>query len=173
MKIKECESRLELEQATRSRLEVQFNRYKDSLEKAQQEASQMKAKEISAQEALKKTQKTLRWALTAILLPAHFLTRLFIFCRELREEHNLLVNRENDNASKRKDLELKNSNSESEISLLKNDLRLALQRIADLQQAMEGEGDEDDDDDLSDRWARFWSRNFHVPKNIVALFSFC
>lgn len=60
MKIKECESRLELEQATRSRLEVQFNRYKDSLEKAQQEASQMKAKEVSAQEALKKTQKTLR-----------------------------------------------------------------------------------------------------------------
>lgn len=60
MKIKECESRLELEQATRQRLEVQFSRYKDSLEKAQQEASQMKAKEISAQEALKKTQKTLR-----------------------------------------------------------------------------------------------------------------
>lgn len=61
------------------------------------------------------------------------------------------MNRENDNAIKRKDLDQKYSNAESEISLLKNDLRLALQRIADLQQAMEGDGDDDDDDDLSDR----------------------
>lgn len=73
------------------------------------------------------------------------------FYRELREEHNLLVNRENDNVVKRKDLEQKYSNAESEISLLKNDLRLALQRIADLQQAMEGGDEDDDDDDLSDR----------------------
>lgn len=53
-------------------------------------------------------------------------------------------NRENDNLARRKDLEQKYSNAESEISSLKNDLRLALQRIADLQQAME-EGDEDND----------------------------
>lgn len=64
--------------------------------------------------------------------------------RELREEHHLQSNRENDNVAKRKDLEQKHSNAESEISSLKNDLRLALQRIADLQQAME-EGDEDND----------------------------
>lgn len=62
-------------------------------------------------------------------------------------------------------MELKNCNAESEISLLKNDLRLALQRIADLQQAMEGEGDEDDDDDPSDRCARVRSRHFDVPHN--------
>lgn len=60
------------------------------------------------------------------------------------------MNRENDNVAKRKDLEQKCSNSESEITSLRNDLRLALQRIADLQQAME-EGD-DDDDDESDRY---------------------
>lgn len=60
MKIKELESRLELEQATRSRLEVQFNRYKDALDKAQQEASQTKAKEQIAQDSLKKAQKSLR-----------------------------------------------------------------------------------------------------------------
>lgn len=61
MKVKEVESRLELEQATRTRLEVQFNRYKESLEKAQQEVSQIKAKEQSAQELLKKAQKSLRY----------------------------------------------------------------------------------------------------------------
>lgn len=60
MKVKELESRLELEQATRSRLEVQFNRYKDALDKAQQEASQIKAKEQIAQDSLKKAQKSLR-----------------------------------------------------------------------------------------------------------------
>lgn len=60
MKVRELESRLELEQATRSRLEVQFNRYKDALEKAQQESSTTKAKEQSAQDALKKVQKSLR-----------------------------------------------------------------------------------------------------------------
>lgn len=61
MKIKELESRLELEQATRSRLEVQFNRYKDALDKAQTEVSQIKAKEQIAQDSLKKSQKLLRY----------------------------------------------------------------------------------------------------------------
>lgn len=60
MKVKEFESRLELEHATRSRLEVQFNRYKDALEKSQQETSTTKAKEQSAQDVLKKVQKSLR-----------------------------------------------------------------------------------------------------------------
>lgn len=78
--------------------------------------------------------------------------------RDLREEHHLILNRENDNVAKRKDFEQKCSNAESEITSLKNDLRLALQRIADLQQAME-EGD-DDDDDESDRY------NFNSEKNL-------
>lgn len=60
MKIKELESRLELEQATKSRIEVQFNRYKDALDKAQQETSHAKAKEQIANDSLKKVQKSLR-----------------------------------------------------------------------------------------------------------------
>lgn len=63
--------------------------------------------------------------------------------RELREESNQLSNRENDHMAKRKDLEQKHENAQTEISSLKNDLRLALQRIADLQQAMEDVDDED------------------------------
>lgn len=65
--------------------------------------------------------------------------------RELREESHQLTNRENDHMSKRKDLELRYENAQTEISSLKNDLRLALQRIADLQQAMEDVDDDDDD----------------------------
>lgn len=62
----------------------------------------------------------------------------------------MLSNRENESIIKRKDVEKKCSANEAEISSLKNDLRLALQRIADLQQAME-EGDDDDEDEDSDR----------------------
>lgn len=69
-------------------------------------------------------------------------TNLLPFTRELREEYHQLANRENDTLAKRKELEHKFDGSQSEILSLKNDLRLALQRISDLQQAME-EGDDD------------------------------
>lgn len=69
-------------------------------------------------------------------------------CRELREESHQLTNRESDHMAKRKDLEQRYENAQTEISSLKNDLRLALQRIADLQQAME---DVDDDDASTER----------------------
>lgn len=125
LRTKELESRLELEQATRARLEVQVNRHKEALERLQNEVTQAKVRELQAQDALKKSQKNLR---------------------DLREEFHLVSSREQDSVAKRKDLEKKIEQVESESSALKNDLRLALQRIADLQQAME-EGDED----LTDR----------------------
>uniref|UniRef100_A0A1I8PN63 Myosin tail domain-containing protein n=1 Tax=Stomoxys calcitrans TaxID=35570 RepID=A0A1I8PN63_STOCA len=121
LRSKELESRLELEQATRSRLEVQVNRHKEALERLQNDVTQAKVREVQAQEALKKSQKSLR---------------------ELREEFHAVSGREQESVTKRKDLEKKVEQVESEASALKNDLRLALQRIADLQQAME-EGDED------------------------------
>lgn len=65
----------------------------------------------------------------------------------MREEYHQLANRENDSLAKRKDYEQRYATAESEIASLKNDLRLALQRIADLQQALE----EGDDDESSDR----------------------
>lgn len=78
------------------------------------------------------------------------------FHRELREESHQLTNRENDHMAKRKDLELRYENSQTEIASLKNDLRLALQRIADLQQAME---DVDDDDGSTDRLVILFEHN--------------
>jgi myosin-18 len=132
LRTKELESRLEFEQTTRARLEVQTNRLKDALEKAQNEIAQVKTKEAVAQESLKKTQKSLR---------------------ELREEFHVMANREQESSTKRKDLEKRLEGIESEAASARSDLRLALQRIADLQQAME-EGDTDptesDDSDSSD-----------------------
>ncbi|XP_037947751.1 unconventional myosin-XVIIIa isoform X2 [Teleopsis dalmanni] len=121
LRSKELESRLELEQATRARLEVQVNRHKEALEKVQNEVTQSKVREMQNQEALKKSQKSLR---------------------EMREEFHLVSGREQESITRRKDLEKKIEQVEAEASALRNDLRLALQRIADLQQAME-EGDDD------------------------------
>ncbi|XP_049317647.1 restin homolog isoform X2 [Bactrocera dorsalis] len=124
LRTKELESRLDLEQATRTRLEVQVSRLKETLEKVQNDVAQAKAREMQAQDALKKSQKSLR---------------------DMREEYHVAASREQESVTKRKDLEKKLEQVESESSALKNDLRLALQRIADLQQAME-----EDDDDVSD-----------------------
>lgn len=56
-----------------------------------------------------------------------------------------MSNREQESTVKRKDLEKRLEAAESECTSAKNDLRLALLRISDLQTAME-EGDEDPTD---------------------------
>ncbi|XP_052889550.1 unconventional myosin-XVIIIa isoform X2 [Anopheles moucheti] len=130
LRTKELESRLEFEQATRARIEIQLNRHKDSLEKLQGELMQARNRESQAQDALKKAQKTIR---------------------ELRDELSTLANRDQEGLLKRKELEKRIETAESETTSARADLRLALQRIADLQQAMEEEGDSyQSDSDTSD-----------------------
>uniref|UniRef100_A0A182N297 Myosin tail domain-containing protein n=1 Tax=Anopheles dirus TaxID=7168 RepID=A0A182N297_9DIPT len=130
LRTKELESRLEFEQATRARIEIQLNRHKDSLEKLQGELMQARNRESQAQDALKKAQKTVR---------------------ELRDEMSTLANRDQEGLLKRKELEKRIETAESETASARADLRLALQRIADLQQAMEEEGDSyQSDSDTSD-----------------------
>lgn len=118
LRTKELESRLEFEQTTRARLEVQVNRHKEAVEKAQAEMSVVKAKEMATQDALKKSQKSLR---------------------ELREEFHTISNREQEACMKRKDLEKRLETAEAEAATARADLRLAMQRITDLQQAMEAD----------------------------------
>uniref|UniRef100_A0A9I3GJK2 Myosin tail domain-containing protein n=1 Tax=Anopheles farauti TaxID=69004 RepID=A0A9I3GJK2_9DIPT len=130
LRTKELESRLEFEQATRARIEIQLNRHKDSLEKLQNELMQARNRESQAQDAHKKAQKTVR---------------------ELRDELSTLANRDQEGLLKRKELEKRIETAESETASARADLRLALQRIADLQQAMEEEGDSyQSDSDTSD-----------------------
>lgn len=68
LRVRELESKLEFEQATRVRFEVQCNRYKDAIEKSQVELQQSKNKEITIQDASKKNQKTLRYLYTSGML---------------------------------------------------------------------------------------------------------
>lgn len=116
---KELESRIELEQATKGRLEVQCNRHKDSIEKAQNEIMQIKTKELQANDSYKKSQKSLR---------------------DLRDEFHVVSNREQESETRRKDIEKRLESAKAEVTEAKNDLRVAHQRISVLQQAME-EGD--------------------------------
>lgn len=118
LRTKELESRLEFEQTTRARLEVQVSRHKEAVEKAQAEMSVVKAKEMATQDAVKKSQKSLR---------------------ELREEFHTISNREQEANMKRKDLEKRLETAEAEAATARADLRLAMQRITDLQQAMEAD----------------------------------
>ena len=106
---------------SRARLEVQCNRVKDSIEKSQSETGQTRTKEAHAQEAPKKKQKSLR---------------------ELRDEFHAISNREQEGITRRKDLEKRLETAEAEAASARGDLRLALQRISDLQQAMDGEDSE-------------------------------
>lgn len=95
---------------------------------------------------------------------------LCYFHRELREETNQLSNRESDHMAKRKDMEQRHENAQTEILSLKNDLRLALQRIADLQQAMEDVDDEDDG--TTERLIFFNKTHLSLHLNSNSLFMF-
>lgn len=58
--MKELESKLELEQTTRSRLEVQIARLKEAVEKAQNDISSSRVKEQQSQDQIRKLQRQLR-----------------------------------------------------------------------------------------------------------------
>ncbi|XP_069699013.1 unconventional myosin-XVIIIa isoform X2 [Periplaneta americana] len=138
LRTKELESKLELEQTTRARMEVQISRLKETVEKLQGEAATARAKEQTAQDAARKLQRTVR---------------------ELKEEALAGQAREAEAAQRKKDLEKRLESAEAEAAAARGDLRLALTRIQDLQSAIQGEledcsgsdrTDSDPDSDCSD-----------------------
>ncbi|XP_076296926.1 unconventional myosin-XVIIIa isoform X2 [Lasioglossum baleicum] len=119
---KELESKLELEQTTRARLETQITRLKENVEKLQIETASLKTKEQTAQETARRLQRTLR---------------------EAREEAASSLTREQEATRARRELEKCLEAAEAETKVAKDDLRLALQRIDDLQSAIQGDLDLD------------------------------
>ncbi|XP_044763548.1 unconventional myosin-XVIIIa isoform X4 [Coccinella septempunctata] len=129
-KVKELESKLDLEQSTRSRLEIQISRLKESVEKLQSEVTAWKTKEQQAQDQIKKLQRSLR---------------------ETKEELNNALSKEMEASQRKKDLEKRLENLETEAASERNDLKLAKKRIEDLQLALQGElGDSVSDHSESD-----------------------
>ncbi|CAG9770133.1 unnamed protein product [Ceutorhynchus assimilis] len=118
LKVKELESKLDLEQTTRSRLEVQITRLKETVEKLQSDITSARVKEQQAQDQVRKMQRQLR---------------------EIKEELNKSLAKESEVIIKKKELEKRCETLEAESSTARTDLRIALKRIEDLQSAIQGE----------------------------------
>ncbi|XP_050457787.1 unconventional myosin-XVIIIa-like isoform X1 [Cataglyphis hispanica] len=119
---KELESKLELEQTTRARLETQIARLKESVDKLQTESALLRTKEQTAQDAARRLQRSLR---------------------DARDEASAAISREQEALRARRDTEKSLEAAEAETKVARDDLRLALQRIDDLQSAIQGELDLD------------------------------
>ncbi|GIY31161.1 unconventional myosin-XVIIIa [Caerostris darwini] len=119
-KIRDLESKLELEQTTKSRLENQIARLKEQNDRAREECDQLRNKEVQAQDAVRRLQRQIR---------------------DLREDYSGLQQKEADGYRKQHELEMALENMETDLQVTKNDLRLACQRIQDLQNALEDDLD--------------------------------
>ncbi|XP_012216903.2 unconventional myosin-XVIIIa isoform X2 [Linepithema humile] len=119
---KELESKLELEQTTRARLETQIARLKESVDKLQTESALLRTKEQTAQDTARRLQRSLR---------------------DARDEASTAISREQEAMRARRDIEKSLEAAEAETKVARDDLRLALQRIDDLQSAIQGELDLD------------------------------
>ena len=124
LKVKELESKLELEQTTRTRMDTQINRLKEAIEKLNHESDALRNKEASAQDNVRKLQRALR---------------------ELKEDYANLQQKEIDANAKKSEYEKLHELAEAETITAKNDLKLALKRIEDLQTAINGELDSESD----------------------------
>lgn len=129
LKIRELETKLELEKTTRGRMETQLNRLKEALESVNLEADQLRSKEQTAQEGQRKAERALR---------------------ELKEDHAGLQVKENDLVQKKGDVEKQLELAEAEVITVRNDLKLAMKRIEDLQMAIADEIGSDDQSEDSD-----------------------
>lgn len=150
MKIREMESKLELEMTTRARLDTQIARLKETIEKLVREAEDARMREQSSQDAQKKLARQLR---------------------ELREDYTTLQGKEAELLQKRGDIEKQLEVAEVESHTVKNDLKLAMKRIEDLQVAISGELDSesysDPGSDSSDEDLGLTSRD--LRKNLTLI----
>lgn len=96
----------------------------------------------------------------------------YVSFREVKEELNNSAVKENEAIQKRKEIEKKYEGLENETVTLRQDLKMALKRITDLQVAIQGELD-DSNSDHSDRYVRlpFSSATYLISFAIFFLLS--
>ncbi|XP_077534823.1 unconventional myosin-XVIIIa-like isoform X2 [Haemaphysalis longicornis] len=134
-KVRELESRLELEQTAKARLESQVQRLKEQCARLQEESEQAAQREQQGAEACRRLQRQMR---------------------ELREDCTQLQQREAEAQQRCHELEMSLEGAEVDLQATRQDLKLACQRIHDLQAALEEDLDsgtdvaEDDSDSDSD-----------------------
>merc|ERR1719436_182554 len=120
MKIRELESKPELEVTTKGRMDTQIGRLKETIERLNKEIDDIRIKEQSSQDQQKKLNRQLR---------------------ELKEDYATLQGKEGDLIQKNGDMEKQMEVSDVEVMTLKSDLKLAMKRIEDLQVAISGDID--------------------------------
>jgi len=125
LKIKELETKLELEKTTKGRMETHISRQTDVIESLTSDLEELGAREKNGQEEQKKLAKNIR---------------------EMREEMSTLQGKEADLAHKKSDLEKQLEVAETETSSVRNQLKVAEKRIVDLQAAIHGAIDSDKED---------------------------
>jgi len=129
LKIRELESKLELEITSKNRMETQISRLKEVIEKVHKEKEDCRLREQASLDQQKKFSRQLR---------------------DLKEDYATIQGKETELSQKKFDLEKQLEVAESETLTVKSDLKLALKRIEDLQAAIAGEIDSDNSDDNSD-----------------------
>merc|ERR1711899_576852 len=107
LKVKELESKLELEQTTRGRMETQINRLKVAIEKLNHDYEGLRGKESNAQDNARKLQRQLR---------------------DLKEDYATITQKEIEVNAKKNEFEKLLELAEAETVTAKNDLKLALKR---------------------------------------------
>jgi len=123
------ETKLELEQTTRGRMETQITRLKEAIEKINHECDSLRVKEATSQDQARRLQRQLR---------------------DLKENYTTLQQKETEVNAKKNEYEKKLELAEAETVTARNDLKLALKRVEDLQQAINGELDSELDSLNSD-----------------------
>jgi len=125
LKIKELETKLELEKTTKGRMETHISRQTDVIESLTSDLEEVNTREKNAQEEQKKLAKNIR---------------------EMREEISTLQGKEADLAHKKSDLEKQLEVAEAETLSIRNQFKVSEKRIVDLQAAIHGAIDSDKED---------------------------
>ena len=138
--MREMESKLELEQTSKGRLETQIVRLKEVIEGLNKDNENLRSREKSSNDEVKKLSK---------------------YLREAKENVSTMQGKDTEYTQKKLDFEKQLELAEAETISVRNELKLAQRRIEDLQVAIQGdmdtsvgESDEDDETDTGD--AEVW-----------------
>ena len=138
--MREMESKLELEQTSKGRMETQIVRLKEVIEGLNKDNENLRSREKSSNDEVKKLSK---------------------YLREAKENVSTMQGKDTEYTQKKLDFEKQLELAEAETISVRNELKLAQRRIEDLQVAIQGdmdtsvgESDEDDETDTGD--AEVW-----------------
>jgi len=120
LRLREMDSKLELEKTGKSRLEVQVGRLREVIEKLTKDSEMLRGREKSSLEEVKKISKVYR---------------------ETKEDLASIQGRDSEWGQKKSDMEKMMEVTEAETVSVKNELKVALRRIEDLQAAIQGDMD--------------------------------